>query len=311
MGQLRGEKRRHFRHYLELTLRRAEGTRLQSLVAKLLGHIHGSNFVPQCPWGKKGDLSCDGYLRVPKTVFACYGRENGVGGRRPTDILTKVKSDYAGAVSKWAGLKSWVFVSNIVDGVPTPITQYLEEINGNNGINVEYFGFDRFEKSLLELDELFVEDIVGEIAVRDDYINLQPPVVLEVIDQIVADFSLRYLEDPTIRVPENKIELNGIGPSHAHYIRQGSLARPMIRECLARNADPLRDASLADAFRCRYLELRIQGLPPDEIMDSLYDFALAGHDGRKAARQATAWALLAWLFDKCSIFEDKPRSSVA
>jgi hypothetical protein len=292
MGQLRGEKRRHFRHYLELSLRRAEGTRLQALAAKLLGHIHGDNFVPQCPWGHKGDLSCDGYLRIPKTVFACYGRENGTGNRRPTDILTKVKSDFEGAVTKWHGLESWVFVSNIVDGVPAPITNYLESLNGRNGINVGYFGFDKFEKHLLELDEAIIEDIIGEIAVRDDYIHLHPPIILEIIETLFAAFSLEYLQDPTIIVPDQKLTLNGIGPCYAHFIRQGSLARRMVHQCLALNADPLRDANISDAFRRRYLELRIQGLAPDEIMAKLFEFALAGHDGHKADRQVAAWALL-------------------
>jgi hypothetical protein len=311
LTQLSGEKRRHFRHYLELRLRRAEGKQLQNLIGKLFGRIHGDNFVPQCPWGDKGDLTCDGYLRSPKTIYACYGRENGTGGRRPTDIVRKVRSDYKGAAAKWPGLAVWVFVSNIVDGVPAPVTALLEKLNGADGIEVGYFGYDSFERHLLGMDAEIVEDLIGEIPVRDDYINLQPPAVLEAVDRIVHAFSLEYLTDPTIVVPENKLQLNQIPPCHAQRIREGSLARTTVAACVAQNTNPLLDANLSDAFRARYQELRAQRLPPDEIMDRLYEFALAGHDGRKAERQATAWALLAYLFDKCSIFEDKPWRDVA
>jgi hypothetical protein len=40
-------------------------------------------------------------------------------------------------------------------------------------------------------------------------------------------------------------------------------------------------------------------------MDELFDFALAG---RKpvTSRQVAIWSLLAYLFEKCTIFEDKP-----
>lgn len=311
MPTLTGEKRRHFRDHLELRLRRASGGALQALVSSLLARLHGDNFVPQCPWGAKGDLTCDGYLRDPQTIFACYGRENGVGGRRVGDIVDKVRSDYRGAAANWPAMKAWVFVSNIVDGVPAPVTQALEALQAGTGVKVGYFGFQRFEQHLLDLNAEVVEDLVGEIPVRNDFIRLQPEAVLQIVGSIAAAFSLNYLQEPTAPVPLDKLDRNRIPGCHAHAVRNGALSRETVEACLAQNADPSLEARVSEAFRARYAELRAQGFGPGEVMDHLHAFALAGQAGHTAASNAAAWAVLAYLFDMCSIFEDKPWDEAA
>src|SRR5258708_15808481 len=122
MATLSGEKRRHFRNYLELRLRRSQGQAFQDLTAALMARIHGDNFVPQCPWGDKGDLSCDGYLKAPRTIFACYGPENAGASRRPSDIVSKAKDDYSGALAKWPPLKHSTFASTYIAARPPPST---------------------------------------------------------------------------------------------------------------------------------------------------------------------------------------------
>jgi hypothetical protein len=280
-------------------------------MASILGTIHGDNFVPQCPWGDKGDLSCDGYLRDPQTVFACYGRENGEGDRRPGGIVGKVRSDFLGALAKWPGLKEWVFVSNIVDGMPAVVTQALEALQAEHGVRFGYFGLDGMKRRLLEMDEEVIEDLVDPIHTRGDFIHLQPVVVQEVIGNVAAEFNLSYLDVDPKPVPPHKLALNQIPGCHAAQIRSGRLGRETVAACVEGSADPVLGTRLSEAFRARYAELRFQDLSPGDIMDCLFDFALAGQEAPTTAHRAAAWAVLSYLFDMCDIFEDKPWRSVA
>ena len=305
MARLSGEKRRFFRDSLELRLRRLDGNAFQTFVGDVLAQIHRDNFVRQCPWGDKGDLSCDGYLRKPSTVFACYGAVNGT-TRRTGSLEDKVVSDFEGATRKWPDMEEWVFVTNIPTGVPAPVTAALEALGKKHGKNVGYFGFDRFQHELLELDEDDICHLVGPINVHQDYIGLQPEAVREAVGALAAEFSLNYLEDQTAPVPHDKIEINRIPPVHANFIKLGLLGRKIVETCVLDNADPSLDGRLSDAFQNKYKELVLQGLAPGEIVDSLYDFAVGRHT-ETTERMTAAWAVIAYLFEKCTIFEDKPR----
>jgi hypothetical protein len=111
-------------------------------------------------------------------------------------------------------------------------------------------------------------------------------------------------------VPFDKLEINRIPACHAGQIRIGLLGRDVVKACVSENFDPSLDARLSDTFRGKYIELRAQGFGPGDIVDKLYDFTLAGR-GETTEQQAAAWAVIAYLFEKCSIFEDKPREDVA
>ena len=86
-----------------------------------------------------------------------------------------------------------MFVSNFVGGVvPGPVTEALEAARvrtGNRtGKMIGYFGHDRFERELLELEAEEVEDIVGPIVIDQDFIHLQPEAVRNVIGALSAAF---------------------------------------------------------------------------------------------------------------------------
>jgi hypothetical protein len=303
MAKLTGEKRRHFRNYLELRLRRSQGNAFQALTAQLMARIHGDNFVPQCPWGNRGDLSCDGYLKSPATIFACYGPENGGSSRQPSDIVSKAASDYSGAVAKWPAMEEWTFVSNYMGLIPAPVTNALESLSAGGKVVVKYFGWNRFEQHLLEMDAEVVEDLIGEIPVTEDYIRLHPAEVRHVVNSVASAFSLKYLADTTRPVPARKLEINNIPDCHAAAIRNGLLGRDVVESCVLEDADVSLATRLFAAFSDKYNELRVQGFDPGEIVDKLMDFALAGRPGTTAEWTASM-AVIAYLFEKCSIFED-------
>jgi hypothetical protein len=92
-------------------------------------------------------------------------------------------------------------------------------------------------------------------------------------------------------------------------IKLGFQNASKVENYLLGNYVPTLGQDFARVFKAKYLELRSQALTPDTIMDALYDFALAGHNPT-TPRQVAIWSLLAYLFEKCTIFEDKPVEAV-
>ena len=98
------------------------------------------------------------------------------------------------------------------------------------------------------------------------------------------------------------------GTDHRHG-DDGLLGRDVVASCLQNHPDPSYEGQVSDAFRAKYIELKLQGFEPGDIVDKLYDIALAGHTG--ATRSTAAWAVIAYLFERCTIFEDKPWEDAA
>jgi len=218
--------------------------------------------------------------------------------------VSKAKSDYLGAVEKWPALKEWTFVSNYMGVVPAPVTHALEGLSADGAVVVKYFGWQRFEHHLLEMDEEVVQDLIGEIPMTEDYIHLQPAVVQEVVNSVAAAFSLKYLGETTAPVPSRKLEINKIPECHAAAIKNGLLGRDVVQSCVLQNVDASLATRLYVAFHEKYKELRAEGFDAGQMVDKLYDFALAGRL-ESTAQMTAAWAVIAYLFEKCSIFEDK------
>lgn len=169
---------------------------------------------------------------------------------------------------------------------------------------MKYFGWQRFEHHLLELDEEVVQDLICENPITEDFMRLQPAVVQEVVNSVAAAFSLKYLGETTAPVPARKLEINRIPDCHAAAIKNGLLGRDVVESCVLQNADASLATRLYVAFHGKYKELRAEGFDSGQILDKLYDFALAGHL-ESTAQMTAAWAVIAYLFEKCSIFEDR------
>ncbi len=114
-------KKRAFRNALDLKLRRCRGDMLQHFFAAVANKIWGDNFVPATAHYTQGDLKCDGLLKDPLTVFACYGPTNGGDGQSggaTAQVVVKVTEDFLGALKAWPEMKQWIFVNSYVTGIP-------------------------------------------------------------------------------------------------------------------------------------------------------------------------------------------------
>lgn len=179
-----------------------------------------------------------------------------------------------------------------------------------HGKNFSFFGSESFFGVLNELDDADVDRLIGPIVTMRDCRDLAPEVVKEVVDRIANGFALSFPEGPPAPVPPNKIEINRIPPSHACELKQGLLGHPQVEAMVGGSADRTLSARLSAAFEQKYDGLRRQCLTPGAIVDALYDFAIGGGSDT-SERRAAAWSVLAYLFERCLIFEDKPREDAA
>lgn len=101
-----------------------KGAAFEKLFSRIMAHAYPGDFEPVRPYGKLGDLKCDGYRASDKTVFQCYGPST------PTlkELLSKMTRDFEGAVTHWGSrMERWSLVHNADDGLPAPATRLLAD----------------------------------------------------------------------------------------------------------------------------------------------------------------------------------------
>ncbi len=302
-------KRRAVRNALELKLRRCKGDALQAFLSALMVKIHGDNFIGTGTDYSQGDLKCDGLLYEPLTIFACYGPVNA--GAHATEAnmkkaVAKVGTDFEGARAKWPGMKEWRFVTNYIETPAQIINKVLELQQANLGRKVNIFGRSQFESAVFGLDEEDIDELLGPDATEEDFRSVQPQEILAVVKAVMAKPSTRTEDDAQpVVVPFEKLEFNGLHDAYQDRISKGFKNAKSVKELVGDNVDPLLEGELAAIYKAKYLELDSQGLEPGEIMDELYEFTLAG-ERATTPREVAVWSVLAFFFEKCTIFKDKP-----
>jgi hypothetical protein len=305
-------RRRAIRAALELKLRRAKGTRLQEFLSALMIKVHDANFQPVGTDYSRGDLQCDGLLNRPLTIFACYGPVNAGANATEAAIRTavaKVESDFVGALEHWPRLEAWKFVHNYVEQPPAQIVQKIVELRRTHpDVSLDLFGKEQFEAALFGLDADAIEELVSDAATDEDFRALQPSELLRIVNDLMSAVDHREVRnDDPVEVPQQKLRFNGLTGHSQGRIVQGMQDALRVAKLLQEHQDPLLDAALAGVLKSKYLDLKAQRLEPDDILFTLYDF-VAAVERPSAALDVSVWSLLAHFFERCTIFEDIPRS---
>jgi hypothetical protein len=140
----------------------------------------------------------------------------------------------------------------------------------------------------------------------EDFRALQLPEIQLVVDGVMTSMDgTASGDDEPVVVPAAKLEFNRLSSAYQDFIKRGFQNASRVEHYLLENYLPTLGQDVARVFKAKYLELRSQRLTPDDIMDELCDFALGGRKST-TPRQVAIWSVLAYLFEKCTIFEDKP-----
>lgn len=281
---------------------RKTGTGFEDFVTRVLAHFH-RGFANPRPTGSLGDFGCDGITYMGDVAYACFGY---LQSRGENELAKKIDSDFQRAVSKWSSFTPWRFVTNAGPGPlttkallklrkdyapPAPRPIYIEmwserEMWQDCGSHLEF----------AQLNELFPG--IPEAA------DIQLFEITPLLEQLGSSSSIPIDSGAEIKpVPLLKMKFNLISPSTQYEFQIGREHAPRIEAWYSNQTDPtLRDRH-AKRFREIYDRTLTNG---DDVMESLY-IALAGANFRlRRERANAAYAVTAYFFDECDIFEVPP-----
>ena len=306
------EQRSWWKIALELKLRKSSGEAFQEFFSVAMTEAHGSDFVRVRPYGILGDKGCDGYRQSTGAVYACYGALNGDGGKVGY-LIGKMGDDYDKAAAALPKImKAWHMVHNLVEGLPIEAVEKMDELSSATPEHkFGFFGLEGFEHLIFGLKPGQIEGLLGLAATAQDQQNFQTAELSALVSAVIAASDANPINVTEIRpVPAHKLNFNNLPGHWQSLIAGGWQNAHYVQEYLERHPEPMTGEIIAQNFHTRYRYLRLQGLPPGEIMSVLYEDTV-GPGSVPASRQVAAQALLAYLFESCDIFESVEQKAAA
>jgi hypothetical protein len=274
------------------------GTAFQDFFADIMEAAHPGDFERVRPYGKKGDLKCDGLLRSRGKVFQVYAPRE----IKEAVLLKKISEDFSGAKNNWPDvMREWTFVHNDPEGLPAEAVKALDALEKEHeGIAIETWACDRLESVCLGLPRARLVVMFGRPPSRQDFERLTFEPIAKVLVAIhgQAPASLDSI-DP---VSALKLEANALGIAVADYLRLGRQREHLVQQYFEKHPNPTFGDEVAAAFRGEYEKLKSDGLEPDEVFVSLQEFA-GGMTRGNVEHEAAVLAVMSYLFERCDIFE--------
>ncbi|MDR1295201.1 MAG: hypothetical protein LBK59_09665 [Bifidobacteriaceae bacterium] len=287
---------------------RASGEAFEAYVTSILDRLH-PGFANPDPMGRLGDGGCDGLAEAGTIAYACYGSRAVTG--IDAKVASKLESDLLRAVAQWDTFTLWRFITNSGFGkTPTAKLVELQRRFGPGSLRPLALSLWRAPEDLwwkaankLTLDQLN-EVLPGAPHAR----NVELAAVVELITSLETGDSTSRDDMSGVRpVPVTKMDYNQIGEQTRIEFNAGRVSSGRIERWFDEQADPgLRDATAA-RFRKIYLRSGESSDVASEIVEQLY-VALGGSDFRLNADRADAvYAVTAYFFDYCDVFERPPQ----
>ena len=281
---------------------KSKGDEFQRLFEKLMAKAHPNDFMACRPWGKVGDRKNDGYLPSARTLFQSYAPNELTAPK----AIKKINEDFEGAKEHWEKyFDEWTFVHNAPDGRLGPhIIEVLAKLGQENPkIKIGHFGYEEMlakfrELSLQDLESWFGPSLTMEANVNLGYSDLMA--VLTHISIAPAPAASEVKD-----VSRGKIEANLLSQAVADFLKIGMQKSPLVMKFFDNWKDPVYGEQIASAFKSEYVALRdvTPQLHPDEVFGRLEAWA-GGMANTTPTHKAAVLAVMAYLFDKCEIFED-------
>lgn len=290
----------HYRMQFKLKCYETAGGDFQTFFDGIMEARYPDDYQKIKPWGPAGDRKNDGYLRSAKTLFQCYGPKN----MSPQTTAKKIEDDFGGALVFWGPdyFATWTFVHNSMDGLPPHAEKALSDLRSANegSIQIDQWGPPRLEQILFELDRAEIVALLGSAPSADAMGQLGMDDIAPLISEVGG---LPADPNADLRpVPAEKLTYNSFTREAEELMRFGMRKVPLVERYFKRNQDATLRDRVAMAFAQRYDDLRSRSLTADRTFTTLVNEA-AGSERGDSRRESGAYAVVAYFFEFCDIFE--------
>lgn len=280
----------------------SKGDGFQRLFEKLMSKAHPNDFMACRPWGNVGDRKNDGYLPSARILYQSYAPNE----LTAAEAIKKIDEDFNGAKEHWEKyFDEWTFVHNAQDGRLGPhIIEALAKLGRDNPkIKIGHCGYEEMLAKFRQLSLQDLESWFGPSLTMEANVNLGFGDLVAVLTHI------SITPVPTTSevkdVSRGKIEANLLSQAVADFLKIGMQKSALVAQLFNNWKNPTYGEQIAQAFKSKYLTLRDQVpvLHPDEIFGRIETWA-GGTANTTPTHKAAVLAVMAYLFDKCEIFED-------
>lgn len=280
----------------------SKGDSFQALFEKLMSKAHPNDFMACRPWGNVGDRKNDGYLPSTRTLFQSYAPND----LKAHEAILKINEDFEGAREHWEKyFDEWTFVHNARDGRLGPhIIEALAKLAKENPkIKIGHCGFEEMLAKFRQLNLQDLESWFGPSLTMEANVNLGYSDLMAVLTHIRVAPAPAPSEVKD--VSRGKIEANLLSQVVADFLKIGMQKSPLVSQFFNNWQNPTYGEQIALAFKNKYVALRDASPQPhpDEIFGQLEVWA-GGMANTTPSHKAAVLAVMAYLFDKCEIFED-------
>lgn len=275
------------------------GNAFQDLFADIMQNAWPQDFQRVKPYGRYGDLKCDGYWASRKCVFQCYAPAS----IKERTVIEKIRVDLGGAIDHWQDrMTSWSFVHNDSAGLTANVVQVVEDLRrAHPDITISEWTWPQIREQFERLSddaraELFGLPPTAGSFDQLDFAQLRP--VVEEIAKVEAHPLIPLSDPPSL----TKLEKNSLDSDSTAFLQIGRRRVKLVEEYFAQHHDPSLADQIAKAMQVQYQMLVETGFESNEILVKLQHFAGWGH--RDSSYDAAVLAVIMYFFDRCDIFED-------
>ena len=290
--------RAFFEMMFELRYLKSRGGEFQEFFASIMEKRHPGDFAKVRPWGKAGDRKNDGYLVSRRQLFQVYAPNE----MKSAAAIAKIDEDFSGALPHWRQhFDQWIFVHNSKEGLGPDVTKKLLSLaKAHTKIKVCPWGFEELRQEAFALKEPDLASLLGPPPTQTAMLNLGVADLQPVLDHI-AHFP--PADGPDLRpVPPGKIKHNMLS-SHVETLLTAGISRSdLVHRYFRAGTDQSLQDKIAAMFRKQYVMLKSENRSPDDIFVQLQHF-VGGTIVSLPSRQAAVFAVLAYFFQECDIFE--------
>ncbi|MFL6196075.1 MAG: ABC-three component system protein [Thermoanaerobaculia bacterium] len=291
---------------------RLKGAAFQDFFADIMSRRHPSDFIRTRPWGNSGDRKNDGYLRSERILYQVYA-PNELTAR---EAVSKIEEDFAEALPYWQEFfGKWMFVHNALDGLGPEVLKCLLELDRRQeGIDVRHMGYESLEETALGLSQHHLEVLLGYAPDARAFSNVRSSDLIKVLDMLAREDILGDIDPQPVSL--DKIHKNSLSDESKFYLRMGQRKSGLVARIFDTFSDPLSAEGIVQGFRNRYTDLKLQDIQSDRILGELichaggYAEHYKGGPVEAQRHEAAVAAILAYLFERCDIFEDPMEDSI-